>query len=93
MVIPFWITPSGGYADERSNLGNQHQVVADRGQKLESRACDPTQRRARETTDGLGPAERLLSALAFLLADRITRMVRRARSIAEVRLDSRADPR
>jgi len=53
------------------------QVIGGHRQsKLESQACDPAQHGPRETTNGLGPAERLLRALA--LADRMTRMARRA---------------
>src|SRR5215813_5965849 len=55
------------------------QVVGGHRQsELESQACDPAQHGPRETTNGLGPAERLLGALALALADRITRMSRRA---------------
>ena len=53
------------------------QVIGSHRQsKPESQACDPAQHGPRETTNGLGPAERLLRALA--LADRMTRMARRA---------------
>ena len=60
-------------------VGQPDQVVGGHRQsELESQACDSAQHGPRETTDGLGPPERLLSALALLLADRITRMARRA---------------
>src|SRR5262245_20664932 len=60
-------------------VGQPDEVVGGHRQsKLESQACDPAQHGPRETTNGLGPAERLLSALALALADRITRMARRA---------------
>src|SRR5262245_45200872 len=74
----FWMTIrwSCGRAEQ---VGQPDQVVGGQCQsELESHACDPAQHGPRETTNGLGPAERLLSALALALADRITRMARRA---------------
>jgi hypothetical protein len=47
------------------------QVIGGHRQsKFESQACDPAQQGPRETTNGLGPAERLLRALAHRIADR-----------------------
>src|SRR5947208_2702101 len=46
--------------------------------ELESQACDSAQHGPGKPADSLGPAEPLLGTLALLLADRITRVARRA---------------